>query len=163
MSQFSSPIHLRIHTDTSKREKSKDCFSLGVNVSILPWFHCLFHSGGFPFRSGASWSRNLFSIKEALFSEAVFFLLSGPCFAPSEVWLLLLPQPQPQLARAPGQASLPAATQPLGSNCLAPNRLRTFWSQTFSHTQPPPRNKCRSSSRVQLTLNGRKGARRMQA
>lgn len=120
MSQFSSPIHLRIHTDTSKREKSKDCFSLGVNVSILPWFHCLFHSGGFPFRSGASWSRNLFSIKEALFSEAVFFLLSGPCFAPSEVWLLLLPQPQPQLARAPGQASLPAATQPLGSNCLAP-------------------------------------------
>lgn len=43
-------------------------------------------------------------------------------------------RPRLSLPRAPGQRSLPAATLSLSPSVP---RHRTFWPQTFSHTQPP--------------------------
>lgn len=66
-----------------KKKGSKECFSLRLTVTFLTWFRFLFHSGGFPFWSVASCSLNLFSIWEAVSSEAVFPLDRSHFLAPA--------------------------------------------------------------------------------
>lgn len=98
------------------------------------------------FWSVASCSLNLFSLWEAFFSEAVVPTL-WPCLASSAVWPQPqhLPQTQLPLARAPGQPSLPAAAQPLSSNCPAPTGSELSGPKYSLTPNPPPRDKCRNS------------------
>lgn len=56
-----------------KGKENKGCCSVGLQTHFS-WFHFLFLSGGFPLRSVASCSLNLFSIWEVVFSDDVFLL-----------------------------------------------------------------------------------------
>lgn len=134
-----------------KRKKSKDCFSLRLNVSFLSWFHFLFHSGGFPFLVCSLLFPEFIFPLRSFFLRSCFFLLG--CSHSLALFGVFS-----GLATATALAADPVATcqgsrpaQP-SSCCSAPqfqlsssNRLRTFWSQIFSHTQPPTMEKCRNS------------------
>lgn len=112
-----------------QKERKASTALTWVAVLFLPWFHFLFHFGGFPFHPVASSQRLSHPSAPQLHSS-----LSGP-FVSSEVWLLPLHLPQAQCHLARASASLvPAATQQLSS--AEP-------SGPDFHSQLPPRGKCR--------------------
>lgn len=155
-------IHLRIPTDTSKGKKSKDCLSLGwMSHFSLGFTSFLF--GWLPISSVASRSLNVFSIWEAVCSEAVFLLGCSHSLAP----VLLLQRSgcchgtclRPGLG-LPGLRANPALQLPLCRRSAPTVQLQPtqnlLVSNILSHPTPA-KDKWRSSCWVQLPLKGGKG------
>lgn len=97
-------------------------FPILVAFGLIQWaplLDCIFYR--------RSWSQKPCSSSLAPFLTSFASPRSGCC-------LRICLRPRLSFARAPGQRSLPAATLSLSPS--APG-LRTFWPQTFFHTQPP--------------------------
>lgn len=99
-----------------------------VAVLFLPWFHFLFHFGGFPFHPVASSQRLSHPSAPQLHSS-----LSGP-FVSSEVWLLPLHLPQAQCHLARASASLAFQLPPSSS------AQQNLLAQTFTPNSHPGAN-----------------------
>lgn len=132
-------------------------FSLGFTSFPFRWL---------PISSAASCSLNVFSIWEAVFSEAVFLLSCSHSLAP----VLLLQRSgcchgtclRPSLGlpglRANSALQLPLRRRSAPTVQLQPTQ-NLLVSNILSHPTPA-KDKCRSSCWVQLTLKGEKGRRK---